>query len=172
MTQKVKPSGKTDRQDPLYQRRRYRRPPLSEQKEFRAIKNTVIQEAENIRMGIVSYEDADFEPERTDLSKLPYDCQDLWLVIQDDTAPMEERDDAVGQLQAVAERGDAHTQYLMGGALPCRPSADPGQCGGSIVVRSSRPRTAGRAVCTGKASSGHKPDDHEEQCQNWTMNMG
>ncbi len=65
-------------------------------------------------MGIVSYEGADFEPERTDLSTLPYDCQNLWLVIQDDTAPMEKRDDAVGQLQAVAERGDAHTQYLMG----------------------------------------------------------
>ncbi len=91
------------------------RPPLSEQKEFRAIKNAVIQEAENIRLDVVTFEDEAAEKmDEVTTTELPYDCQDLWMIVQDDTAPMEERDDAAGQLQAMAERGDTHAQYLMG----------------------------------------------------------
>ena len=35
------------------------RPPLSEQKEFRAIKNAVIQEVEHVRLNHISFEDRD-----------------------------------------------------------------------------------------------------------------
>lgn len=41
----------------FYSEKERRRPPLSEQKEFRPIKNAVIQEAENFRMGKVTFED-------------------------------------------------------------------------------------------------------------------
>ncbi len=99
----------------FYSEKKRRRPPVSEQKEFRAIKNAVIQEAENIRLGVVTFEgEAAEEMDEVTVTELPYDCQDLWLVIQDDTAPMEERDDAVGQLQAMAKSGETHAQYLMG----------------------------------------------------------
>ena len=77
----------------FYLKKERRRPPLSEQKEFRPIKNAVIQEAENIRMGKVTFEDKEME-EATDSSDLSYDCWELWMVTQDDTAPMVDRDEA------------------------------------------------------------------------------
>ena len=41
--------------------------PLSQQKEFRAIKNLVIQEAENLRRNVFTFEDADMAEEYTDV---------------------------------------------------------------------------------------------------------
>ena len=76
----------------FYSERERQRPPLSQQKEFRSIKNAVIQEAENIRMGKVTFEDEAME-EPTEFSDLSYDCQELWMVTQDDTAPMGDRED-------------------------------------------------------------------------------
>ena len=99
----------------FYSEKERRRPPLSEQKEFRPIKNAVIQEAENIRMGTVTFEDADIEKlESADTSDLPYDCWELWMVTQDETAPMADRDRATAQLINKAEVGDAGAQYLVG----------------------------------------------------------
>lgn len=102
----------------FYSEKERQRPPLSDQKEFRAIKNAVIQEAENIRLGKVTFEDAPAEvvagQAATDISSLPYDDWKLWMVTQDDTAPMAERDDAATQLIAEAENGDPHAQYLTG----------------------------------------------------------
>ncbi len=99
-----------------YSERERKRPKLSEQKEFRSIKNAVIQEAENIRMGVVTFEDMGIEEdmEADDFSALPYDCQKLWMVTQDGTAPMEERDGAAAQLIAMAESGEPYAQYFTG----------------------------------------------------------
>ena len=49
----------------FYSERERQRPPLSQQKEFRSIKNAVIQEAENIRMGKVTFEDEEMEEAKT-----------------------------------------------------------------------------------------------------------
>lgn len=89
------------------------RPPLSQQKEFRSIKNAVIQEAENIRMCTVTFEDASMH-ESTELSDLPYDCWELWMVTQDDTAPMEDRDEAAARIISKAQSGNPFAQYLTG----------------------------------------------------------
>ena len=97
----------------FYSEKERRRPPLSQQKEFRSIKNAVIQEAENIRMGKVTFEDEELE-ESAELSDLSYDCWELWMVTQDDTAPMEDRDEAAAQLMDIAENGDPDAQYLTG----------------------------------------------------------
>lgn len=97
----------------FYSKKERRRPPLSEQKEFRPIKNAVIQEAENIRMGKVTFEDEEME-EATDSSDLSYDCWELWMVTQDDTAPMVDRDEAAAQLIDKAKNGDCYAQYLIG----------------------------------------------------------
>ena len=97
----------------FYSKKERLRPPLSEQKEFRPIKNAVIQEAENIRMGKVTFEDEEME-EATDSSDLSYDCWALWMVTQDDTAPMADRDEAAAQLISKAEGGDSSAQYLVG----------------------------------------------------------
>ena len=102
----------------FYSERERQRPPLSDQKEFRAIKNAVIQEAESIRLGKVTFED-EFaetmaEQDATEISSLPYDDWKLWMVTQDDTAPMTDRDDAAAQLIVEAENGDPYAQYLTG----------------------------------------------------------
>ena len=102
----------------FYSEKERQRPPLSEQKEFRSIKNAVIQEAKNIRLGRMTFEDTDAEvmaeQEVTGSSSLPYDIWKLWMITQDDTAPMTERDDAAVQLIEEAKGGDLHAQYLSG----------------------------------------------------------
>ena len=89
---------------------------LSQEKEFRQIKNAVIQEAERIRMGEIIFEDVDLvghdEPER--LRGESYACWELRQMIQDDTLPLADRDGAAEELERLAERGDTHAQYLMG----------------------------------------------------------
>ena len=102
----------------FYSEKERQRPLLSEQKEFRSIKNAIIHEAENIRLGPITFEDKDAEAvadqDATDISSLPYECWKLWIVADDDTAPMAERDVAAAQLITKAEKGDLHAQYLTG----------------------------------------------------------
>ena len=89
---------------------------LSQEKEFRQIKNAVIQEAERIRLGDITFEDADLsdhdEPEQ--VRGESYDCWELRQIIRDDSLPLEDRDGAAEELERLAERGDTHAQYLMG----------------------------------------------------------
>ena len=89
---------------------------LSQEKEFRQIKNAVIQEAERIRLGEITFEDADLtshdEPEQ--LRGESYDCWKLRQIIRDETLSLEDRDGAAEELKRLAGRGDAHAQYLMG----------------------------------------------------------
>jgi len=89
---------------------------LSQEKEFRQIKNAVIQEAERIRLGEITFEDAGLtghdEPER--LRGESYACWELRQIIQDNTLPLADRDGAAEELERLAERGDTHAQYLMG----------------------------------------------------------
>ena len=89
---------------------------LSQEKEFRQIKNAVIQEAERIRLGEVTFEDDDLS-EHDELDQVQgesYDCWELRQIIRDDSLPLEGRDGAAEELERLAERGDAHAQYLMG----------------------------------------------------------
>ena len=89
---------------------------LSQEKEFRQIKNAVIQEAERIRLGEISLEDAALtghdEPEQ--VRGESYACWELRQIIQDDTLPLADRDGVAEELERLAERGDTHAQYLMG----------------------------------------------------------
>ena len=89
---------------------------LSLEKEFRQIKNAVIQEAERVRLGEITFEDADLsdhdEPEQ--VRGESYDCWELRQIIRDDSLPLEDRDGAAEELERLAERGDAHAQYLTG----------------------------------------------------------
>ena len=94
------------------------RPPLSQQKEFRQIKNAVIREAEHIRMNKFSFEDEEMQDNGEQISTyaMSYECQDLQSVANDDRFPLEERDEAAEQLEQLAEDGDAHAQYIIGTA--------------------------------------------------------
>ena len=100
----------------FYSEQERQRPLLSRQKEFRAIKNAVIREAELIRSGAVTFEDQDFklEDEQSDDSGAPTNYCYLKRVICDESRSLEERDGAVEELCGMAENGDPHAQYLMG----------------------------------------------------------
>ena len=94
------------------------RPPLSQQKEFRQIKNAVINEAEHIRMNRISFEDEEMQDdgERISTYDMSYECQDLQSVANDESFPLVERDEAAEQLEQLAESGDAYAQYIIGTA--------------------------------------------------------
>ena len=94
------------------------RPPLSQQKEFRQIKNAVIKETEHIRMNRFSFEDEEMQDDGEQISTyaMSYECQDLQSVANDESYPLEERDEAAEQLEQLAEDGDAYAQYIIGTA--------------------------------------------------------
>ena len=94
------------------------RPPLSQQKEFRQIKNAVIKEAEHLRMNRFSFEDEEMQDDGEQISTygMSYECQDLQSAANDDRFPLEERDEAAEQLEQLADTGDAHAQYIIGTA--------------------------------------------------------
>ena len=94
------------------------RPPLSQQKEFRQIKNAVIHEAEHIRMNRFSFEDEEMQDDGEQISAydMSYECQDLQNVANDESFLLEERDEAAEQLGRLADAGDAYAQYIIGTA--------------------------------------------------------
>ena len=94
------------------------RPPLSQQKEFRQIKNAVIKETEHLRMNRFSFEDEEMQDDGEQISTygMSYECQDLQSVANDDRFPLAERDEAAEQLEQLAEDGDTYAQYIIGTA--------------------------------------------------------
>jgi len=90
--------------------------PLSQQKEFRSVKNAIIHEAERIRLGRQSFEDSvsrlGDEAERS----LPGSAQlqKLWQKTQNDLFSLAYRQDAMDEIREYAETGDAYAQYCMG----------------------------------------------------------
>ena len=89
---------------------------LSQEKEFRQIKNAVIQEAERIRLGEITFEDANLagHDEAEQVRGESDACWKLRQMIQDNTLPLADRDGAAEELERLAERGDTHAQYLLG----------------------------------------------------------
>ena len=102
--------------DSYYHDKPQKRIPLSRQKEFRQIKNAVIQEAECLRLGEIGFEEKDMgqydEPE--EYCNASYDYWTLRDIIRDESLTMEERSEAVSEMEKLAESGDMYAQYLMG----------------------------------------------------------
>ena len=102
----------------FYSEKERHRPPLSRQKEFRQIKNAVIQEAETIRLGEITFEDETLDPRQgneVDNGKdVSWDFRTLRMDVQDEYSSLAERDDAVESMRELAENGDIHAQYFMG----------------------------------------------------------
>ena len=90
------------------------RVPLSQQKEFRAIHNAVIQAA--LRLEQFTFEDRDMA-RRDELDDVPLGsetCRRTWAVICDNTLPLDLRDEGVKHLRKQAENGDPYSQLLLG----------------------------------------------------------
>ena len=100
----------------FYSGKKQQRPPLSKQKEFRAIRNAVIREAENIRLGKITFEDEKMEErgEWVDNLKISYECLRLRARIENRKLPLDQRDEATEDLKWLAENGDVHAQYFLG----------------------------------------------------------
>ena len=102
----------------FYSEKERHRPPLSRQKEFRQIKNAVIQEAETIRLGEITFEDETLnlrQGNEVDNGKdVSWDFRTLRMDVQDEYSSLAERDDAVESMRELAENGDIHAQYFMG----------------------------------------------------------
>ena len=90
--------------------------PLSKQKEFAQIKNTVIHEAERLHMGEITFEEKGLnqQDEPEEYRNASYDYWTLRDIIRDESLTMEERSDAVSAMNQMAESGDMYAQYLMG----------------------------------------------------------
>ncbi|WP_419020493.1 MobP3 family relaxase [Intestinimonas butyriciproducens] len=99
-----------------YAQKKRARPKLSELKEFRAIKNAVIREANHIRLGAVTFEEPRLkqqdEPDEDDSASYTY--WELKDVIQDDDYSLEDRDHAAAQMERLADKGDRYAQHFMG----------------------------------------------------------
>lgn len=102
--------------DSYYHDKPQERIPLSQQKEFRQIKNAVIQEAERLRLGEITFEEKGLnqQDEPEEFRNEPYDYWTLRDIIRDESLTMEERSDAVSEMEKLAESGDMYAQYLMG----------------------------------------------------------
>ena len=100
----------------FYSGKKQQRPPLSKQKEFRAIRNAVIREAENIRLGKITFEDEKREEqgEWVENWEVSYECLRLRARIEDRKLPLNQRDETAEDLERLAEYGDVHAQYFLG----------------------------------------------------------
>ena len=100
----------------FYSGKQQPRPPLSKQKEFRAIRNAVIREAENIRLGKIAFEDERMEERGEWVDNWEVSYESLWLRarIEDNKLPLDQRDEAAEDLERLAEYGDVHAQYFLG----------------------------------------------------------
>lgn len=102
--------------DSYYHDKPQERIPLSQQKEFRQIKNAVIQEAKRLHLGEITFEEKGLnqQDEPEEFQNASYDYWTLRDIIRDESLTMEERSDAVSEMDKLAENGDVYAQYLMG----------------------------------------------------------
>ncbi len=98
----------------FYSDKQMERVPLSQQKEFRAIHNAVIQAA--LRLDRLTFEDRNVErhDEPDDFLRDSEACGQLWSVVCDDSLPLDLRDKAVERLRTQAADGDPRAQLLVG----------------------------------------------------------
>ena len=104
-----------------YAERQRERPSLSEQKEFRSILNAVIQEAENIRLGIVTFEDGGMEDEQEEeavtqrgLWEQVMVYQEAKAVLYDEDTSWAEQEEAVHTLERLWDEGLTVAAHQLG----------------------------------------------------------
>ena len=88
--------------------------PLSQQKEFRAIHNAVIQAV--LRLEHITFEDRGMErqDEPDDILQGNEICWRIWSVVCDGSLPLDLRDEGVERLRTQAENGEPYAQLLLG----------------------------------------------------------
>ena len=102
--------------DSYYHDKPQERVPLSQQKEFRQIKNAIIREAENLRLGKVTFEDRAITgtDEPDEFTNAPFKYWEILENIRDESLELDDRTDAVDDMKRLAESGDPYAQYCIG----------------------------------------------------------
>ncbi len=105
-----------DQVDSCYKDEKRTRLKLSEQKEFRAVKNAVIAVADQINENVLTFEDKELDArdEAEESPQASYGCCRLRDAILDRDVPHEERLECIEELAQLAEDGDQHAQYFLG----------------------------------------------------------
>ena len=118
-------NGLRDELENYYKDTPRRRVPLSQQKEFRAIKNLVIREAENLRLGVFTFEDAEMNDEPEGVSEiLPQgveynevlEYRQAATLLCDDDVTWAEKREAVKTLELLWNKGFIAAAYHLGKA--------------------------------------------------------
>lgn len=118
-------NGLRDELENYYKDASRRRLPLSQQKEFRAIKNLVIQEAENLRLGVFTFEDAEVNDEPEIDSEIlsqgvgygeVLEYRQAAALLRDDDVTWAEKREAVKTLEQLWDKGFASAAYHLGKA--------------------------------------------------------
>ena len=119
-------NGLRDQLESYYKAKPRRHLPLSQQKEFRAIKNMVLREAENIRLGVHTFEDKDMqdEPEKDapdsreshskQLYELAADYRKAKAILTNNTLTREEKRGAADALERLWQEGFATAAHQLG----------------------------------------------------------
>ena len=103
--------------DGFYKDEKRKRVRLSEQKEFRQIKNAVIKIADQLRSGEVTFEDRDvrmFDEQDDGDASASDDYWNLKYEIDDSDLSLNERREAAQKMGTLAAYGDADAQFLLG----------------------------------------------------------
>ena len=118
-------NGLRDELENYYKDTPCRRLPLSQQKEFRAIKNLVIREAENLRLGVFTFEDAEVNDEPEIDSEIlsqgvgygeVLEYRQAASLLCGDDAMWAEKREAVKTLEQLWDKGFASAAYHLGKA--------------------------------------------------------
>ena len=105
-----------------YSKQQGKRPKLSEQKEFRSIKNAIIQETENIRLGVMTFEDREMEDKIADEEYatpqtrwgLVMAYQEAKAVLYDEDSSWAEKEEAVHTLEQLWDEGLTVAAHQLG----------------------------------------------------------
>ena len=127
-------NGLRDELENYYKDASRQRLPLSQQKEFRAIKNLVIQEAENLRLGVFTFEDVEMNDEPEVVSEvlpqgLEYnevlEYRQAAALLRDDDVTWAEKREAVKTLEQLWDKGFSSAAYHLGKAYQDGPGILP-----------------------------------------------
>ena len=100
--------------DSYYKDSKRNRLRLSEQKEFRSIKNAVIAIADQIRIGTLTFEDKQMRDEPDEFPQASSAYHRLRNAILDLEVPLNVRDECVEELKQLAEDDEHYAQYFLG----------------------------------------------------------
>ncbi len=99
--------------DAYYNSKPYNKKSLSQEKTFQSIKNIIINEAFNLHLDSITFEDDNVEIKANE-QQANYEYHKFKEIILNDDYYLEYRDEAVEDMKKLADNGNRYAQYFMG----------------------------------------------------------